>query len=88
MNIISSNVEYKHFSIKLLDFLYDFLKLEILDYLELHKYFEESGYDFVHLEFTNIYNELEAYITFRNYENSIKPLKEFIDNIYSTLVII
>ena len=79
MNIISSSVEtneYKLLNVRSLDFIYAFMKLKILDYLGFQKYLEETGYDFLDLEFINKYHELELYITIKNFDNNIKPLKE------------
>ena len=79
MNIISSSVEineYKLLNIKSLYFAYTLAKLKILDYLGFHKYLEEAGCDFIDLEFIGVYNELEVYITIKNYKNNVKPLKE------------
>ena len=45
------------------------MKLEILDYLGFHKYLKEAGYDFIDLEFINMYNELEVYIAVKKYKD-------------------
>ena len=79
MNIISSSVEtneYKLLNVRSLDFIYAFTKLKILDYLGFQKYLEETGYNFLDLEFIDKYHELELYITIKNYDNNVKPLKE------------
>ena len=79
MNVIFSSVEiyeYKLLNVKSLGFAYTLTKLKILDYLEFHKYLEEAGYDFIDLEFIGVCNELEVYITIKNYKNNVKPLKE------------
>ena len=63
MNIISSIVEineYKLLNIRSLDFMYALMKLKNLEYLEFYQYLEETGYDFVDLEFINIFNKLEV----------------------------
>ena len=49
--------------------MYAVAKLKMLDYLGLRKYLEETSYDFVHLEFIDICDEIEAYI-------ATKKLKE------------
>ena len=56
--------------------MYALTQLEFLDYLGFHKYLEEGPYNFIDLEFTNVYNQLEGYITAKNYNNNIKQLKE------------
>ena len=79
MNIISSSVEineYKLLNVRSLDFIYAFMKLKILDYLGFQKYLEETGYNFLDLEFIDKYHELELHITIKNYDNNVKPLKE------------
>ena len=58
VNIISSRVEineYKLWNIESLDFICAFMKLEILDYLRFRGYLDEAGYDFINLEFIDIY---------------------------------
>ena len=65
MNIISSSVEtneYKLLNIRSFYFMYAFMKLEILDYLGFHKYWEKAGYEFIDLEFIDIYYKLEVCI--------------------------
>ena len=42
--------------------MYAFMKLEILDYLGFHKYWEKAGYEFIDLEFIDIYYKLEVCI--------------------------
>ena len=78
MDIISFSVEKnecKLLYIKSLEFMFAFIKLEILDYFGFHKYLKEAGYNFIDLEFINIYNELLVYITINNYKNNVKQLK-------------
>ena len=58
MNVISSRVEineYKLWNIESLDFMCAFMKLEILDYLRFYEYLDKAGYDFIDLEFIDIY---------------------------------
>ena len=79
MNIIFSSVEkneHKFLNIRSLYFMYACLKLVILDYLGFHKYSEQTGYNFNHLEISNIYHELEVYITTKNNAKQLKELKE------------
>ena len=46
--------------------MYAFMKLKILDYLGFFKYLEETVYDFIDLEFIDIDNEMEVYVTIKN----------------------
>ena len=42
--------------------MYAFMKLEILDDLGFHNYWEKASYEFVDLEFIDIYYKLEVCI--------------------------
>ena len=77
MKVISSIVEineYKLLSIRSPDLMYAFTLLKVLDYLGFHKYLVETGYDFLDLEFIDIYDEIEVYIATKNYKNNLKKV--------------